>query len=215
MDAATVKQPRPNTKARNGGKPQQQQQVPTKIATRWDRDEFSALFARVVSIVGSGDNNEPNGGGGAFNMLPRLLQTYGGPAEAVEGVSRDIETGCRLASAAVLAEGAAALNDDVRAVPTEEDRARIRVALSALYYVNQAISASSVAYRTVSAANAGNYEDAVDSGEALAAGIARFSAPDPEETNRVQQLLLYLLNTAQVTFSLGVGPLSGPPRAKA
>lgn len=160
---------------------------PTAVAAaRWDPEEFGALFDRVLSIVGEGEDGVEGRGGGAFNLLPRLMLTYGGPTEAVEGVARDIERGCRLASAAVLCDRG------------EEDRARAKVALSALYYVNQAICASTVAFRTVSAASAGNYESAADSGEALAAGIARFSTPDPEDTNRVQQLLLYLLNTAQV-----------------
>jgi hypothetical protein len=67
--------------------------------------------------------------------------------------------------------------------------------LSTLYYLNQALSASTVAWRVLSAAaeGAGPASD-----EDLAAGLARFSAPDADEANRVQQLFLYLLNTAQV-----------------
>ena len=232
MDATAVARPRstetqqPQQHKKATGKGKAGAQKPAARpkpapAVTWAGAELEALFARVTSIVDGGAAEHDHAmEGGAIGLLPRLAQAYGGADSVIEGVARDIETGCRLANAAVLAAAAPA---GALAGPTEEERARVRVSLSALYYVNQAISASTVAFRTIAAAAAGNYGscDGEDSGEALAAGIARFSAPDPDETNRVQQLLLYLLNTAQVNFSLFVGDLglqaaarpgvSGPP----
>jgi hypothetical protein len=165
----------------------------------------------------SGSGEKGSSGRGVVGLLPRLLAAYAAGGDEsidaiVEGVSRDIAAGCRLANGAVVASASApasaadgGTDDDADADAgadggedagvTDTDRARIRLVLSTLYYVNQVLSASTVVCRALESGAEG--KDAINDDD-LAAGIARFSAPDPEEANRVQQLLLYLLNAAQV-----------------
>jgi hypothetical protein len=95
--------------------------------------------------------------------------------------------------------------------------------LSSLYYIKHAVVASNEAWRileegpramtTASGGGGGKGGKGKGGGggggvastiadhaqrAALTAGNARFTAPDPEEANRMQQLLLYLLDTAHV-----------------
>ena len=176
-------------------------------APRWTPGELDAVYARLVEAPAAAEGR----GGGALGLLGRLADAYaeadaeaygGDPWERLaQGIERDIETCCRLANTAVLMSGKGE-GEGEEGAPTDDDRARLRAALSALYYASQAVCASTVACRTIASAAAGGGEGGGATDDDLAAGIARFSAPDPEETNRVQQLLLYLLNTVQVTFSL-------------
>jgi hypothetical protein len=101
-------------------------------------------------------------------------------ASAASVAIRDaIERCCQVANSAVL--------DDTS---KPEDKARVDSVLQTLYYANQAFSATVVSSRLVSG-GAGGDED-------LAAGVARFSRLDvTEDANKMQQLLLYLLNCAQ------------------
>ena len=78
--------------------------------------------------------------------------------------------------------------------PQPEARARANRLLASLYYIQQALCASVVASRIITSDD-GAAASICD--EDVVAGIARFSAPNPDEANRMQQLLLYLLNTAQ------------------
>jgi phage/plasmid-associated DNA primase len=74
---------------------------------------------------------------------------------------------------------------------TQEEKARINRLLQMLYYTNQAIDSLSATQR--SSNNSSNIsEDASDTD--LASGVARFSPQNAEDTNRVQQLIMYILN---------------------
>ena len=73
-----------------------------------------------------------------------------------------------------------------------EDRAKMRRTLETLCYVDQAFGAASAAWK-VAAAREGQPATIDD----LVTGISRFSMADPGEANRVQKLILYLLNVAQ------------------
>jgi hypothetical protein len=122
-----------------------------------------------------------------------------------EGLQEAIKRGCEVAHMAVR-------NADEAQMAS--DHARINMVLSTLYYVNHVVVASNEAQRIfaegprpVSAPGGGGEakkgkkaKTIADQAQraALTAGIARFSAPDPEEANRMQQLLLYLLDTAHV-----------------
>lgn len=131
----------------------------------------------------------------------------GGGGDLVAGVQRSIERGCFIANAATVTAAAAkagtAGGDDggiegdsgSTGVPAD-DRSSIQFVLSSLYYINHALSALSMAGRILRAGPAAGADGVSD--DDLASGIARFSAPDPEEANRLQQLLLYLLNAVQV-----------------
>ena len=99
------------------------------------------------------------------------------------GVETAITQTCRIANAIVLSTE-----------PAPEARAQANQVLASLYYIQQAITASAVATRILTS-EVGAASGICDGD--LAAGMARFSAPDVEDANRMQQLLLYLLNTAQ------------------
>ena len=209
MKATTAATARPTTKAAGNHPKKAAAAAPPSTAglPKWDRADLDALYARVLMV------GVPTTKSGMIDLLPRLVAAYGDGGDedsidaVIEGVARDIVAGCRLANVAVIAGGAkgppvGADGTDADGIgadggPTDGDKARIRAVLSTLYYVNQVISASAVVCRALASAGEGSVPD--DAGDDdLAAGIARFSAPDPEEANRVQQLLLYLLNTAQV-----------------
>jgi hypothetical protein len=84
---------------------------------------------------------------------------------------------------------------DSSALP--EDKARGNCILSSLYYLQQAMVAAGLSSRSLAALASGS--DAPDvSDDELVAGVSRFvRMDDNEEMNRVQQLLLYMLNCAQ------------------
>ena len=115
-------------------------------------------------------------------LLASLEVVFDGE-DLVKSVGDAVALACRVANAIV-----------VEADPDPEARARANHVLAGLYYVQQALSSSTVAARILTS-DVGAAASICD--EDLAAGVARFHAPDPEEANRMQQLLLYLLNTAQ------------------
>lgn len=133
------------------------------------------------------------------SIIERALQVFGGAA----GLQATIDHACELANKAVVFGG------DVGG----KERTRLDVAMQSLYYINQAVNTAGVAaslLRSGGADAGGSAEDAAGTGgtssgvgirevsdDALVAGVARFVPVDPEETNRMQQLLLYLLNCAQ------------------
>jgi hypothetical protein len=153
------------------------------------RVELDALCAMVAGVA-SGDSGD---GGGA---LGRLATGTAGMDEA--GVKDATTRACRVAND--IAAALAACDDDARKRELADDRARVTRVLSALYYIDQALSASSAAWRSVVAVGAPGAGAGDAGGELdLAAGIARFAILDTEtEMNHVQQLLMFLLNTAQV-----------------
>jgi len=185
----TGKQPPPNAK-----KPHQD--VSSVDAVRW-REDLEHLGAVVDHMAAAGVAAPSDAPPPAIDMLRLLtgaLKIEGDESlEAALGTA--VRRGCAIANAAVVASAKA---EDP---PTDAERARIQRVLSTLYYLNQALSASTVAWRVLSSS-----DEAAGGGMAsdddLAAGLARFSAPDAEEANRVQQLLLYLLNTAQASWGL-------------
>lgn len=77
---------------------------------------------------------------------------------------------------------------------------RIHLMLSMLYYINHIVVATLEVSRLYSEGPRSTNSGAKDQNQraTLTAGIARFSAPDPEEANRIQQLILYLLDTVHV-----------------
>jgi hypothetical protein len=111
-------------------------------------------------------------------------------AEAKDGVSVQealdsaVKRGCSVVSAAVASD------------PTDGERRDIQRVMSTLYYMSHALSASTAAWRSMTSLFESS--DHPPSDDDLVAGVARFSAPDVEDANRMQQLLLYLLNSAQL-----------------
>ena len=173
---------------------QQQQQQPRKPALDkgvegpW-REELGSLLERVRKMMTEKDDGRLP----LAALMPRLSDAFGDDVQG--GVAEAIRVGCRVANEIAAAAASASASAGAPAEsPTDDERAGVEHVLSALYYVNHALSASTVAWRILAAGP----DPSKKHDEDLAAGIARFSAPDPEETNRVQQLLLYLLNTAQV-----------------
>jgi hypothetical protein len=123
-----------------------------------------------------------------------------------EGLQQAIKRGCEIAHLAIRSADERQMNDE---------HARINVVLSTLYYANHVVIATNEAKRVFAegarpitsqhfvASTGGNSKKnktIADQAQraSLTAGIARFSAPDPEVANRMQQLLLYLLDTAHV-----------------
>lgn len=162
------------------------------------RQEFDEVVRAVDALGVRGDvATDP------LNILARLPEALG--METEEGSSPSLEASlramvqraCGVANAVVLSSSAG--GEGGRATPGE--KSKIRRALETLHYVGQALGAATMAWQITATNRGGDDENgavaAVDDSD-LVAGIARFSAPDPEEANRVQQLLLYLLNTAQV-----------------
>ena len=86
----------------------------------------------------------------------------------------------------------ASSSSDTEGAPSPKDRALMRRTLETLHYVEQAFGAASAAWK-VAAAHEGEPATVDD----LVAGISKFSMADPGEANRVQKLILYLLNVAQ------------------
>ena len=153
-----------------------------RIAEKRPGDESvhaAALVERVFKVFG----NAPDGS-----------STTADVAAAIKGA---IDKCCEMASSAVL-EGA-----------SREERVRIDIALKTLYYVNQAFGATMAGARMLLAStetdstHGSGGRKGYDDDDAIVAGIARFSScfkldDDGEDTtNKIQQLLLYMLNCAQ------------------
>lgn len=172
------------------------------------RDELDALVAtlaglRVVS-AGDGPDDRDAGGVAGYSMLvQRTVEAFG--ASDVEDVRTQMQHAI---------DRACTISNEIAVSQTvdEGDYAKANLALSVLYYMNHAVSASMEAHRllcegasaggptvrpTAAAGQKGGGSSASEDRSAmLVAGIARFSVPDPEEANRFQQLLLFLLGTA-------------------
>lgn len=117
-----------------------------------------------------------------------------GPEELMAKLDAAIERGCRLANALVLG-GGESIQDIQDIQDMNEVKAKVQFVVGSMYYLNQALRASTIAWRMISA---GPSAITTPTDAELVAGIARFAKTDPEEANRMQQLLLYLLNMAQV-----------------
>ncbi|GAX84498.1 hypothetical protein CEUSTIGMA_g11918.t1 [Chlamydomonas eustigma] len=117
--------------------------------------------------------------GGIAGLLSAHALSPGGVRE---GLADRIQSCCRLASVCVAKDSGA------------EVRCMVQRALATLYYLEQAANASGAAHRVLTGPASLQISD-----DELVAGVARFSQPDDgENTNRFQQLVLYLLNAAQV-----------------
>jgi hypothetical protein len=180
---------------------QQQQCVDATVQPVW-MEELESLHATVMLMTGDGngdvDGDEEEQGEGGFAALARALPRAFPGGDVGGAVTAAIRTGCRIANEIALASGRAAAthqddggDDDALLA---DCRARVHHVMSALYYVNHALSSSAVAWRIV--AGGGEGGGRVDDTD-LAAGIARFSVPDAEDANRFQLLLLFLLNRVQ------------------
>ena len=112
-------------------------------------------------------------------MLGRITELQS--ADFKDRVMSMIDRCCEAASRALLS-GASADADE---------RRRIDVSLRTLYYMNQLIDTARAT------AMVSTTSDDVDD-DTLAAGIARFSKLDVDDANNLQQLLLYLLNCAEL-----------------
>jgi hypothetical protein len=144
----------------------------TASAPDWRR-ELDTLDAKVSRLKLS---DAPE------TLLTRVYDTFGrdNTGEALETA---IDIGCRIASSMMQDEESG-----------QDARKRIDGILQTLYYVNQAYSATLVGNRLLS--STGDESAEVTDGE-LAAGVARFSKMELEDANKVQQLLLYMLNSLQ------------------
>ncbi len=136
---------------------------------------LSGIDAAFGDYAAAPPGQDGGGGGGGGAAVHKDAATL--------GITAAVARACQVANAIV-----------VEAEPAPEQRARANHVLAGLYYVQQALSVSSVAARVLTS-DVGAAASICD--EDLAAGVARFSAPDPEDANRMQQLLLYLLNTSQ------------------
>jgi hypothetical protein len=99
---------------------------------------------------------------------------------------------CKTVEGMTIADSSDTLHATTEAAPLPRDRALMRRTLETLHYVDQAFGAASAAWK-VAAAHDGQPATIDD----LVAGISKFSTADPGEANRVQKLILYLLNVAQ------------------
>lgn len=151
------------------------------------RSEIDVIEARVSAMRCGADTSDADAISG---LISRIYTAFGkGNTDAVatsSAIKETIERCCQVANSAVLDE-----------TSTPQDKARVDALLQALYYANQAFSAAVVSTRMASGADgAGGGGSACD--DDLAAGVARFSRLEmSEDTNKMQQLLLYLLNCAQ------------------
>jgi hypothetical protein len=133
------------------------------------------LVARVTSVFGHSDDATAE-----ESQTATGTNTEGVTAN----IEKAIELACSIGSSALL-EGA-----------TAETKGRISAVLKTLYYVKQMFSCTLVTKRVL-ASSADASSSKGDDDDDLAAGIARFAKLDLEDANKMQQLLLYLLNCAQ------------------
>ena len=134
-------------------------------------DVFSFILKVNEVFKGESGNAEDET---SFNFEANLKQT--------------ILRACKAAEAMAIAH---AKDSDGPASPKPDERAKMRRVIETLHYVDQAFGAASAAWKVAAAqGEPATIED-------LVAGISRFSMADPGEANRVQKLILYLLNVAQ------------------
>ncbi len=144
------------------------------MAWREDLDRLAAQVAALRCEVGEEAAQ-------ASGLVARVYTVFGDTTTQVTtSLQKAVEQCCKIASSAVMDE------------PTPDERGRIDATLKTLYYVNQAFNATLISNRALIADTAQVVGD-----DDLAAGIARFSKMDTEDANKIQQLLLYLLNCAQ------------------
>jgi hypothetical protein len=157
------------------------------------RNNLAGLEERVAALksVKFGGEGAATGGDDAdavSGMIARIYSAFApsggtrGSCETTSAAIKDaIERCCQVANSAVLDDGA-----------TPEEKGRVDAVLQTLYYANQAFSTAVVSSRMAGGGGGGGTD------EDLAAGVARFSRMEvSEDTNKMQQLLLYLLNCAQ------------------
>ena len=153
------------------------------------RNILESLEERVAALKSSG--GPLHGGDDAdvvSGMIARIYAAFAPPGgirgscETTSVAIKDaIERCCQVANSAVLDDNA-----------TSEEKGRVDAVLQSLYYANQAFSTAVVSSRFAGGGGGGGTD------EDLAAGVARFSRMEvSEDTNKMQQLLLYLLNCAQ------------------
>jgi hypothetical protein len=167
--------------------------APAAVAAEW-RVDVEELVRRLSTIVAT---RPPDVVPAAFGLFSADADDAGAPAaaggqprDAVEDVMFQvrcaIDRACQASSNMVADDGA-----------TPADRARLGGVLSALYYLQQAMVAARLSTRALAAVGAGKDAPSLTEDD-LAAGVARFARMDDcDEMNRVQQLILYLLNCAQ------------------
>ena len=183
----------------------------------WRRElaELSDLVGRISGVEGDSDADSVPAGPGALALLARLPAAFreldvGAVAASQTGetvkeedlgdaVEAAIERGCRVNNAILVAwtlaggDGEGDEGIDGEGPPTLRERAKAKQVLGGLHYLRQALNATTIAWRTMASFDPDNPVSDSD----LVAGIARFSTPDPEELNRLQQLYRYLLNEAE------------------
>lgn len=166
--------------------------------THEDVSKELEILYRMVDALGLNGGDSP---ATILGKLPAVLcprdaegdeaDPQAGPEELMAKLDATIERGCRLANALVLG-GVECVE---RVQDMDEVKAKVQFVVGSMYYLNQALRASTIAWRMISA---GPSAITTPTDAELVAGIARFAKTDPEEANRMQQLLLYLLNMAQV-----------------
>jgi hypothetical protein len=132
-----------------------------------------------------------------IGKLPSILcpdEEGASPEDVMAKLDSSIEKACRLANAVVIG-GDISSETDAAAEADREIRSKIQFVIGSMYYLNQAYRASTIAWRMIAS---GHSSSTTPNDADLVAGIARFAKTDPEEANRMQQLLLYLLNMAQM-----------------
>lgn len=184
------------------------------------REDLAHLSATLKGLLLKPTTSEEGAGGGEdaagiqrlasmFRELCRAAAAGSTEQQVAEGsavrewVAATIDTACRVANDVMLAPDGEA---------GAAERAEINNVLESLHYINQMVCAATLSSRALQSVGKGSVaggdeEEAGEDGrggkdggvkdEDLVAGIARFSKLDVEDTNRMQQLLLYLFNCAQ------------------
>lgn len=166
--------------------------------------DLSILLARLASFIGP-DQDESLMSPGC--MVGAIFSHFEGDKD-VE-MSLMIECACSLANRAILiktdhadeSESATDRPRKMMRLNTEPDCChKIDCLLQTLFYLQQALNTSSVSFRFVRdllhVSDMGGSADNVST-DKLAAGVERFSKLEVDDTNRLQNLLLFLLNSAQ------------------
>jgi hypothetical protein len=152
--------------------------------------EIDALVGQLAGVLlPDGDCDDDDAAAAVCRMMERLMRLSGGKPDGLQSM---VERGCAAANRVLL------LTADKDGEPGAGvgRRARADGVLQALYYLNHTLRSALISHRLLGAVLSERVEDVRD--EELAAGIARFTRMDTEDANRTQQLLLYLLNCAQV-----------------
>ena len=119
------------------------------------------------------------------DLMGRVFSEFGRADQVAGALAHAIETACEIANRT--------LSSGTEGGPGKKER--VESILRRLYYLNQAVSATLVSSRMLRLSLASDQETVTE--ESLVAGMARFAPMDVEDANRMQQLLLYLLNCAQ------------------